>query len=267
MARMMFRMMLYIFLFFAACFLFLRYFERQTLFVPCRDITDTPGSVGLDHQDVSLKTEDGAVIRGWFVPVVGQRSGALYFLHGNGGNLSHRVNKIRFFHDMGFDVFVIDYRGYGRSTGRPTEAGLYRDASTGYDYLEKKRDLSLPLVVFGESLGSAVAIDLASKKKCDALIVEGAFTSMMDMARRLVPLVPSWALAYKFDSIDKIQKLDVPTLFIHSRNDEIVPFEFGKRLFEASVASKKEFVELTGGHNEAFCAHLDKMRQDIGNFL
>lgn len=251
---------------FILLFLYVRYMERKSLYIPFRHIDETPKSLGLEYVDLSITTPDRIVINAWFIPKE-EPKGTILFIHGNGGNLSHRLAKIAFFYELGFNVFIFDYRGYGKSTGAPSEKGLYMDAQACYDYVIKiLKTSSDKIILYGESLGGAVAIDLAGRNRVKALILEGVFPSVADMARRLLPFLPSFLLGSKFDSVSGIDKISVPKLFIHSRNDEIIPFDLGKKVFDRA-AFPKEFFEIHGGHNDAFFNQIGILKKRIGDFL
>lgn len=255
-------LVVFVFLF----FVMMRYAERKSLYVPFKEIDGTPQNINLEYQEIALKTPDHETIQAWFIPKLGS-PWTVYFLHGNGGNLSHRLTKISMLHDLGLNVFIIDYRGYGQSTGAPSERGFYVDSRTGYEYLTKALKVRPDrIILFGESLGSAVAIDLATKEKVAALIVEGMLTSASEIARVYFPFAPGFFLEAKFDSLSKIRDLGVPKLFIHSRNDEVVPFWLGKKLFDAS-APPKEFLEIIGGHNDSFSLSRKEVEDKMSEFV
>lgn len=247
-------------------FLYFRYFERKNLYFPLRTIEATPEALGLDYEDVIITAEDGIQISGWFIPS-GTPRATLIFCHGNGGNISHRLEKIKMFNDLSLDVLIFDYRGYGMSKGRPSEKGIYLDAEAVYDYLiNKKKILPQKIIVYGESLGGAVAIDLAGKHELRGIIIEGTFTSVRDMAKRLLPFIPTFIYASRFDSLEKIRNVKSPKLIFHSIDDEIIPFEMGEKLFHAA-SEPKEFVEIRGGHNEAFINSRDVFVKEIDEFV
>lgn len=259
-------MILFILFAIALCVFFVRVLEARSLFAPYRDVLQTPKDLGLDFEAVTLVTSDNVKLTGWFVP--GEKNDrVLYFLHGNAGNISHRLGKVKLFHELGWSVFIMDYRGYGNSTGFPSEKGLYRDARAGYDYLLNVRHFEPKnIVVEGESLGGAVAVDLAHRVPVGALILVGTFTSVADMGRVLYPAIPSFIVVSKFDSLSKMSGLRCPILFIHSRNDEIVPFDMGRRLYEA-FNGDKEFVATTGGHNDHFLIHEARLKESLKTYL
>jgi hypothetical protein len=247
-------------------FFLLRFFEKKNLYFPLKEIETTPADIHLEFEDISLTTDDRVQITGWFVSSDKSR-GVVLFCHGNGGNISHRLEKIKILNNIGLDVFIFDYRGYGRSSGRPFEEGLYLDAEAAYTYLHNQRKVpSDKIILYGESLGGAVAVDLATNYETGGIIIEGSFTSVPDMAKRLVPFMPSFILSSRYNSYKKIANISSPILIIHSADDEIVPFEMGRRLFNAAP-EPKEFVELKGGHNDAFLVSQETFIQAIDAFL
>ena len=170
------------------------------------------------------------------------------------------------FQSIGCSVFIFDYRGYGRSQGRPSEKGLYLDARAAYDYLLSRKILSEQIIGYGESLGGAAIIDLASGAPIKALIAESAFSSAKDMIQHIYPYLPYWIFASRMDSVSKIKLLKIPKLIIHSKNDEIVPYRLGKKLFDAAP-EPKEFLEIRGGHNSGFFESEDILKEKIANFI
>ena len=247
-------------------FLAVRYLEKKNLYYPFRAIEATPEDIRLEYEDVYVTTEDGVRLSAWFIPSEEPRA-TLMFCHGNGGNISHRLDKIKIFNDLYLDVFIFDYRGYGMSKGEPSEKGLYLDAEAVYNYL--LNDKKIPpqkLIVYGESLGGAVAVELAGRHKVGGIIIEGTFTSVKDMAKRIAPFIPAFIYSSKYDSLERIKDIKAPKLIFHSIDDEIVPFESGERLFNAAK-EPKEFVELRGGHNDAFLVSQDIFISRIDLFI
>jgi len=257
--------MLYVIIGIIFVLVYVRFLEFRSLYYPYKDMTADPSQIRLPFESVVLVAADGPRLSCWYIPAPADK--VIYFLHGNGGNISHRLEKIRFFHDLGYPVFILDYRGYGLSTGLPGEKGLYADARAGYDYLTRVRRFAPDkIVLYGESLGSAVAAELASRLPTGPLILEGAFTSVAEMGKRVYPFLPSFLLASKYDTVHKMASVKVPVMFIHSRNDEIVPFDMSRILYDA-YGAEKVFVATTGGHNEHFAIHKERIKDDVKRFL
>jgi len=247
-------------------FLYVKYLEAKSVFFPSKGLQASPKDIGLTFQDIYLNTKDGVQIHGWFIP--GQEAKyTLLFCHGNGGNLSGRLDKILILRQAKVNIFIIDYRGYGLSSGKPKELGIYLDAQAGYDYLIDKRGTDPEqIILYGESIGAAVIIDLASREKVGGLIAEGAFSSGRDIGKELYPYVPKFILPNIFDSLGKINKIKVPKLFLHSAGDEVVPIKLGEKLYRAAP-EPKYFVEVSGGHNSIYFGSKDKYLVSIIAFL
>lgn len=242
-------------------------FQKRLVYFPQRRLHATPRDAGMAYRDVAFRAEDGVSLHGWFIPAAGAKR-VLLFCHGNAGNIADRLESIRIFHDLGLSVFIFDYRGFGRSGGRVGEAGTYRDARAAYRYLvETEGARAEDVVVFGRSLGGSVAIAVASEFSPAALIVESCFPSMADVGARAYPYLPvRLLLRVRYDSTERVRALDCPKLFIHSRDDEIVPFDLGRRLYELS-APPKEFLEIRGDHNAGFAESGELYRGGIERFL
>jgi len=232
-------------------FLYIRFLEHRSIFFPTQAIEITPQAANLEYKDINFSTPDGITLHGWFIPYPGADLTFLLF-HGNAGNVSHRIDKILLLREAKVNVFIFDYRGYGNSQGRPSEKGIYIDAKAAYDYLVKERNINPDsIILHGTSLGCAAAINLASKEKIGGLIVEGSFSKGRDVAKRLYPFLPSFVFSDSFNSLSKVKKITAPKLFIHSKNDEIIPFTLGKKLY-ASSSEPKRLAAIYGGHNTAF---------------
>jgi fermentation-respiration switch protein FrsA (DUF1100 family) len=214
----------------------------------------TPTSVGLSFEDLYISTSDGIRINGWYVPFPDAKVTLLWF-HGNAGNLTHRVDQLRdLHHELGVNVLMMDYREYGRSEGEVTEEGTYQDALAAYDYLVNRPGLDpLRIVVYGQSLGAAVAVDLAVNRRVHGLVLEAPFASIRAMAAFHYPWIPFGKfLSTRYDSLGKIGKVDIPLLILHGDQDEIVPYGQGKNLYEAAN-SPKQFYTISGaGHNDVY---------------
>lgn len=236
--------------------------EPHMIYLPDRRLVATPTSIGLNYQDVTLTTSDGVRLHAWDIP--GRSPTTILFLHGNAGNISYRLDKILWLHQLGVTVFILDYRGYGRSEGRPNEAGTYRDAQAAYEYLAAWKR---PVVVYGESLGCGVAIELATRQSVQGVILEAPFTSIADVGQRLFPYLPVRLLVRnRYENLRKIPSVAAPLLILHSREDEIFSFEHAERLF-AAAREPKRLVALRGGHNDAFLVSASEYREALRGFL
>jgi hypothetical protein len=234
--------------------------------MPGRELTNTPLDVGMEYEDVSIETADGVTLHGWFIP--GRSSQALLFFHGNAGNISHRLASIRQFQSLGLSVFIIDYRGYGQSGGRTTESGINRDADAAWRYLTETRGLSgSDIVIFGRSLGAAVASRLATEHQPLALIVESSFTSIPDIAQEIYPWLPArWLSRLRHATRDYVRDVRCPILIIHSRDDEIIPFHHGEAIF-AAANQPRTLLALHGTHNDAWLVDERTYIEGVGAFL
>lgn len=235
---------------FVAGWIYLRRFERAQLYVPSADITVTPAQFQLRYQDVQFCAADGTTLHGWWIPANRPR-GTVVYCHGNAGNIGRSARYAPEFFRRGFNLLLWDYRGYGRSGGRPTEKGLYDDARAAFDAAAAMGG-DRPVLVYGHSLGAAVAVQLATDRPAAALIVEGGFASAADMARRRYPSLPlDRVLSASYDSAAKVATLKgLPKLFGHSIQDEVVPFQSG-RLLLAAAAPPKTFALLAGQHSDS----------------
>lgn len=234
--------------------LLLYIYQPHLVFYPEVDheVVATPRQAGLAYEDIHLKTSDGIDLHGWYIPAP-QPRGTVLFLHGNAGNISHRLDSIEMFHRLGYNTLIFDYRGYGNSSGTPTEQGTYRDAEAAWRYLTEQRHIPFcRIVLFGESLGGAVAAWLAARQKPAALVIASGFTSVPDLAQHIYPFLPVRLLArIRYDTRKYLQSVTAPVLIAHSPEDDIIPFEHGRALF-AAANLPKQFLELAGGHNDGF---------------
>ena len=249
--------------------LVLYFFQSHLVFYPeaGREIVAAPSHVGLPYKDVRLTTDDGLSLHGWFIPAAEAR-GTVLFLHGNAGNISHRIDTLQMFHRLGYSTLIFDYRGYGSSGGTPSEQGTYRDAEAAWRYLtEQRRIPSCRIVLFGESLGGAVASWLAARQKPAALVIASGFTSVPDLAQHFYPYLPvRWLAHLRYDTRKNLRAVAVPVLIAHSPEDEIIPFEHGQALY-AAANSPKRFLELGGGHNDGFIFMRESWVRELKDFL
>lgn len=231
--------------------LFIRLFEDRLAFFPEPFPSGwNPRGAGVPVEDVYFTTSDGLRLHGWMASAEGARYTVLYF-HGNAGNLTYRLENIAFLLRLPVNVFAVDYRGFGHSQGRPTEAGVYRDAEAAYDYLTQERGIaSERLVVLGQSLGTAVAVDLVAKRPVAGLILEAGFPSAPRVVQRVF-WVPGlrFVIRSRFDSAAKLKGIRVPVLVAHCRQDPVIPYELGEEFF-AAANEPKQFVPYDGGCHE-----------------
>ncbi|MEW8505720.1 MAG: alpha/beta hydrolase [Candidatus Thiodiazotropha sp.] len=235
--------------------------------IPSRELVATPQQLGLSFEPVSLRTTDGVRLHGWFVPHENPRATLLFF-HGNAGNISHRLESIALFNSLGLSVLIFDYRGYGRSEGKPSEAGLYRDAEAAWRYLHEERAIpGHEVLLFGRSLGGAIAAYLGAKNRAMGVVLESSFTSVPDMAAELYPWLPvRWLTRYSYNSGERMAAIASPVMVIHSRDDEIIPFDQGRTLYAQATAPKR-FLELNGDHNYGFMQNIDRYRDHWNEFI
>lgn len=241
--------------------------QPRMVFFPSSDLAATPDDWGMAYEDVSLETVDGLRLHGWYIP----RSGAkrvLIFFHGNAGNVSHRGDSLRIFHRLGLNILIIDYRGYGLSEGHPSEHGLYEDARTAWRYLCEERNFeAADIVVFGRSLGGAVAGRLAAEVRPGGVILESTFSSARDMGEVVLPVVSRVLVPrFRFDTARAVAGLRSPVLVLHSPEDEIIPYRQGRKVYEAAP-DPKHFVELRGGHNTGFLDSGLRYPRALAHFL
>lgn len=247
--------------------------ESRFVFFPDKRIEETPRDRGLAYEEIDLKTTDGLSLNGWWIPGTGSPLTILWF-HGNGGNISHRLNNIKLRHDLiGTNIFIFDYREYGRSEGRASEEGTYRDGDSAIQYLHSRGDIDPTKIVFlGESLGSAVAVEMATRHGCAALILESPFLSIPEMAKAIFPFLPIGSfLQTRYDTFSKIGQVRAPLLIVHGENDEIVPFQHGQRLFEAAREPKEFYSIKRARHNDLYMvggqAYLETLNRFLGRVI
>ena len=252
--------------------LILRLSESRMLYVPGgnRTLLDPPAELDLGVRRVTITASDGVRLVSWVMPVADGSGYWLLICHGNAGNISEagRPHHYAGLRALGLSLLAFDYRGYGESEGAPSENGLYRDADAAYHYL--RDTLQVPperIVLFGHSLGSAVAVELAGRVPAAGLILDGALTSVVDRAQELFPYAPvRWIAASRYPSIERVGELTLPKLFLHARGDDVVPLAHGRRLYQAA-APPKRFVELRGAHGDSFDVDSAAYFGAIGRFV
>ena len=235
------------------------------LFQPSKKAGPAPDSLGLKYETVTLLTADNVRLHAWWVPAEGARATVL-LSHGNGGNLSNRLAKLKLLHDLGLNVLMYDYRGYGESAGVPSVAGVTADAQAAYDYLTKEKKLPPANVIdYGESLGGAVAAHLAATNRVGALVLDSSFTNVQDMAKILLPVLAD-KVPPGLDTLADLKNVKTPVLVLHSSGDEVIPYTQGQHLFEAA-GEPKQFVKLTGTHNQGFLSSGKTYTEGLDNFI
>ncbi|MCL1991465.1 MAG: alpha/beta hydrolase [Spirochaetes bacterium] len=239
------------------------------VFMPSSQIAATPAAAGLAFDDVFLTTSDGLRIHGWYIPAPNARATLLFF-HGNGGNISHRLGSIQIFHDLGLSVFIVSYRGYGQSEGRPSIAGTALDALAAWDWLTRYRQIPAGnIVIFGRSLGGAVAMELAATVTPRALILESTFSSLADMTPFPAFAAPFLLGGNFWPTAESAAAFNAPLLIIHSPQDEVVPYRQGRRIYEAARSGGNEvtFLEIQGSHNAGFMQSIELYFAALDGFL
>ena len=237
--------------------------------MPGRALDATPQVIRLDYEDAWIDTADGERLHGWYIPAEDAR-GTVLFFHGNAGNISHRMESILIFNRLGLNVLIVDYRGYGQSSGKPGEQGTYRDARAAWNYLVEQLHVSPErIVIFGRSLGGGVGAWLASRPGVEpaGVIIESCFSSGLDMGKRLYPVLPVRLITrIGYPVREYVTRLQVPLLVVHSRDDEIIPFDMGLAIYEAAP-EPKTFFELRGDHNAGFWISRERYVPALNDYL
>ena len=231
----------------------LRWFEHNQVYQPNPVLSCTGAELGRTFEDVWFRASDGVELNGWFFPAdttLNRDSWAVLYCHGNAGNISHRLGMCETLLSTGVAVFLFDYRGYGRSKGRPSEAGTYQDALAALGWLQGKGFAPRSIVIFGESLGGGVGSEIALRTAPGGLILQNTFTSIVDLGAELFPFLPVRRLAkIRYDTVGKLPLIKVPVMIMHSHGDRLIGFHHGERNF-AAANEPKLFCELKGGHND-----------------
>lgn len=237
--------------------------------MPGRELDATPQVIRLDYEDAWIDTADGERLHSWYIPADDAR-GTVLFFHGNAGNISHRMESILIFNRLGLNVLIVDYRGYGQSSGKPGEQGSYRDARAAWDYLVGQRRLPPDrIVIFGRSLGGGVGAWLASRPDVEpaGVIIESSFSSGLDMGKRLYPALPVRLITrINYPVREYIAEVRSPVLVVHSRDDEIIPFDMGRAIYQAAP-EPKTFFEMGGDHNAGFWISRERYVPALDEFL
>ena len=225
------------------------FYQGSLVFVPTvGDPHKTPEEIGLKFEDLILESEEEK-IHAWYVPAE-EDKGTVLFCHGNAGNLGHRLSTIRIWNQLGLNILLFDYQGFGKSSGSPSEEACYEDVEACYKWLEENGKLSKPFIIHGRSLGGGVASWAAINFSCDALILESTFTSIPDMGAHYYPFLPiSLISSISFNTEERLKDFNKPLLILHGKSDEIIPFEMGLKM---AGQKHSDFLEMQGGHNDGF---------------
>lgn len=270
MLRLLFSVVLVVATAYTLLAVFLFFYQDRLLYLPelsGRTLRATPAAIGLPYEDVRVTTVDGVGLHGWFVrqPAGGR---VVLFFHGNAGNIGDRLEWLRILHRLGLQVLIFDYRGYGQSDGRPSEAGTYHDARAMWRHLVEERHIPpARIVLFGESLGGAVAAELARHESPAGLILHSSFTSIPELAAHLYPWLPvRWLTRFHYPTADYVAESTTPLLVIHSPDDEIVPVGHGREILQRA-AGPKRFLEIFGDHNAGFVLSETVLIPGLSGFL
>lgn len=250
--------------------LYLYLYQNRLVYLsdyPSRELSTTPAQIGLEFESVTLAASDGVRLHGWFLPHEEPRATLLFF-HGNAGNISHRLDSLAMFHQLGLSVLIIDYRGYGRSGGEPSEEGIYRDAEAAWHHLTLERQIAADrILLFGRSLGGAVAGYLASQQEALGVMLESTFTSAPDLASDLYPWLPArWLTRFDYDTRSRLSAIGMPLMVIHSKQDEIIPFSHAEALYKGATTPKR-FLQLDGSHNHGFLTNRKRYHEALDEFI
>jgi fermentation-respiration switch protein FrsA (DUF1100 family) len=224
--------------------------QSRVLYQPSRGYDSKPEDYHLEYEPVTLSTPDGQSLAAWFVPAEGAEQ-TILFCHGNAGNISHRLDTLKMFHELGLNCLIVDYRGYGQSSGKPTEKGTLIDVLVGFQWLiEEKGIRPEQIILFGRSLGGRIAAMIAKDVHPGGLVLESAFTSFDDVGAHYYPWLPVRLFSrFDYNTLEAVRQVTCPVLVIHSPDDEIIPYKFGQQIYDAAP-EPKQFAELKGTHNE-----------------
>ncbi len=251
-------------------FMLLRAFEHSNVYHPSTEMELRVDEVGIPGEDIWLTADDKIRLNAWYFPSPASSARAQYavlFAHGNGGNICHRLNIYRVWHGMGVNFLAFDYRGYGRSEGKPSEEGTYLDAKAGYDWLIAKGFKPENIIVVGESLGGGIASWVAAKHKVGGLVLQSSYTSVPNLGKELFPFLPVHQLAsIHYNTLERLPKIKVPLLILHSRGDTLIRFHHAESNFRAANEPKL-LHEVYGDHNETFMVGPEAYQQGVEKFL
>ena len=247
-------------------YLYLKYYQHIKIYDPRDVLSAFPDDFGIEYEDVNFSSEDQVLLNGWFVK--GALEDVILLCHGNFGNVSTRIDIIKDLQTLGYNVFIFDYRGFGRSNGVPNEKGLYSDVIGAYNYLKERGFSDKNIVVFGRSLGGAVAILLCSLiQDFKGVIIDSTFQSLPILGYDILGYsLPGFLISNRFESIKKIKNIKIPKLIIHSEDDDLIPFHHGEKLYEEAI-EPKSFLKIRGLHNNCLAESKDIYMKGIKDFL
>jgi pimeloyl-ACP methyl ester carboxylesterase len=239
----------------------------KVIYQPQRAVRHTPAVVKLPYEDIVFQASDGTVLSGWWVPAEEGR-GTVLFCHGNGGNIAGYLDTVLTGNRLGLNVFIFDYRGYGKSRGSPSEQGTYDDAEAAWEYLVRQKQVPPEkIVVWGRSLGGPIAARTAARHPSGPVILESTFTSLHDLVDEKFGWFFSFlVLGYPYETEKHLEKIHAPVLIVHSPDDEMVPYGHGRKLYEAAGVPKR-FLEIRGAHNSGFLDSKQAYESSINDFL
>ena len=241
-------------------------FQSNLVYFPSTDVDVNPKNVGLEYESIIFEADDKTKLHAWYIQKKDAKT-TLLFLHGNGGNISHRLDSIKFFNSLGMNVFIFDYRGYGNSEGSASEQNTYDDAKSAWDYLLKNKSIKDEnVIIFGRSLGGAIAAKLGSELKPKAIILESTFTTVKEFASDVYPFLPGFLIHFKYETTKHLKDINYPILIVHSEDDNIIPFKHGEAIFK-NANEPKTFVKIRGNHNYGFVESKHIYVPALRNFL
>jgi len=242
------------------------FFQSKLVFVPTKGLQTTPKEIGLDFETHIIGKDK---VYSWFIPAKNRDAMTVLICHGNAGNISNRLSTIDFYHrELGLNVMIFDYSGYGKTPGKASEEKTYQNSQAVFDYLVDTLKISPEkIIVDGRSLGGAIAIDLANHRTFKGLIIQSTFTSIYEMAKSMFPILPTrWVQHIYYDSLSKVDKITCPILHIHSPDDQVIPFAMSEVLFK-KMPEPKQFVEIRGRHNSGWMDSLEIYKPAIEGFI
>ena len=245
-------------------------FQKKIIYQPTYEIALTPKAANLDYQEIHLHPNDTDTVMGWYVPCINPCFGTLVFFHGNAGNMGDRIDSTALFHELGFNVLLIDYRGFGQSTGHPSEANSYEDGECALRYLIDTHGLKYEdMVLLGRSLGGGIATELAIRHPIRALMLESTYTSIPEVAQDVYPLFPiKYFVTTKYNNLAKLPKVQCPILIVHSQEDQYIPYHHGLKLFDCATPNpNKHMITIHGAHADGFLTSKEVYVEGLKRFF